>query len=353
MLKERIRFLAGSSRLPFVPEFGSGSWFDRGILLSPQEEAFGYLYSFMNGLKAVNFYMLVERDRWTGCPVQNDGTPRKEWGEVFQSLLKLLKENDIYKYRREPKILLLKNYDMGRLKALLSCRDRNLFSSNCLIKGPDIPRELFVPKSFPSLERDTLPGHYSREKWLEDVMRILDACHLEYDLSDGFVPEEKLGNYEWVFASAYGWMEPTLQEKLAGYAELPGRHLCIGPHLPVRDRRGASCCRLAQEMARDSVWCVEEPGKIRELPLPKAEYSCEETAVEFSVHKEPGTGKELLYAANISGVSQTVRITYEGFRRFYGRWSAEDMEGKEEITVRFYPYEIKLWKVTKEEYHAG
>ena len=57
MLKRRIRYLAGSSRLPFVPEFGSGSWFDRGKVLSAGEEEFGYLYAFMNGMKAVNFYI--------------------------------------------------------------------------------------------------------------------------------------------------------------------------------------------------------------------------------------------------------------------------------------------------------
>ena len=59
MLKERIRYLAGSSKLPFVPEFGSGSWFDREQLLSPKEERFGYLYAFMNGMKAVNFICLL------------------------------------------------------------------------------------------------------------------------------------------------------------------------------------------------------------------------------------------------------------------------------------------------------
>jgi len=73
MLQERMRYLAGSSKLPFVPEFGSGSWFDRNCLLTAEEEEYGYLYSFMNGLKAISFYMLVERDRWTGCPITVDG----------------------------------------------------------------------------------------------------------------------------------------------------------------------------------------------------------------------------------------------------------------------------------------
>ncbi len=34
---------------------------------------------------------------------------------------------------------------MGRLKALYSVMDCNSFSSNCFIKGPDIPAALFLP----------------------------------------------------------------------------------------------------------------------------------------------------------------------------------------------------------------
>ena len=52
----------------------------------------------MNGMKAVNFYMLADRDRWTGCPLRNDGTIREKWYKMFLDLLSLLKDSELNTY---------------------------------------------------------------------------------------------------------------------------------------------------------------------------------------------------------------------------------------------------------------
>ena len=186
MLKERIRYLAGSSRFPFVPEFGSGSWFDREVLLTAEEERFGYLYSVMNGLKGVNFYMLAERDRWTGCPVTNDGRIRKPYYEMFSDLLRLLKDHEIYHFNRSPRVLILKDYDMGRLKALYSVMDCNSFSSNCFIKGPDIPAALFLPEEEPEFYLDRELNYWD-DAWVKGLAKRFDEEHEIYDYSDEYL----------------------------------------------------------------------------------------------------------------------------------------------------------------------
>lgn len=350
MLKERIRYLAGSSRLPFVPEFGSGSWFDRGTLLSPEEERFGYLYAWMNGLKAVNFYMLAERDRWTGCPIGNDGTVREEYYEMFTSLMKLLKEEELCQYQRSPRILILKNYDMGRLRALLSVRNRNLFSSNCFIQGTDIPQELFSPEKLPDCMVDPSPGHYGRERWIEELMETLDGCHQEYDLSDCYLSQKRLEDYDWVFASSYDFMEPQVQKKLADYGQLPGKQLCIGPAVPKKDRRGNSCRILEEALKKGTVQVLEKPRELTgRLSLPAGEYSCEEPGIEFSVHRKPDSKEQLLYLANVTGQKKEAALSYKGKREFLGIWQGEcrKQEGLLEAVLK--PYEIKIWKVKKGE----
>ncbi|MDO4340481.1 MAG: beta-galactosidase [Eubacteriales bacterium] len=354
MLKERIRYLAGSSRLPFVPEFGSGSWFDRGILLTPEEELFGYLYSIMNGLKAVNFYMLAERDRWTGCPVKNNGEIRQNWYDMFASLTKLLKGQELWKYQRSPKILVLKNYEMGRMKALLAVRNRNLYSSNCFIRGTDIPQELFFPEKLPSCMTEDGTGHYGREEWIEKIMEALDECHLEYDISDSFLPEDRLAGYDWIFASSYEFMEPDVQKKLADYAKGKDRHLCIGPVLPKYDRRHYTCGILHGEWEAGRVMLLESPQELKnQITLPKPEYTCEDSQVELSVHESMEERCHLLFAANVTGQKKDVTVSFEGYRKWTGIWNAKDVEGAGNIYISMEPYEIRIWKIRREERYAG
>lgn len=354
MLKERIRYLSGSSRLPFVPEFGSGSWFDRGILLKPEEELFGYLYSLMNGLKAVNFYMLAERDRWTGCPVKNDGTIRLEWYQMFSNLMEFVNRAQLWKYQRKPRILVLKNYDMGRKKALLAEKNRNLFSSNCFIRGADIPEELFRLEELPDCTEEEMSGHYGDERWIEGIMNMLDAHHLEYNISDSCLSKERMLEYDWMFASSYEFMEPEIQKKLCIFAKEEGRHLCIGPKVPETDRRGNVCRILGEEMRKQGVggritFLANALEAEEKLQLPKAEYSCEDRRVEFSVHENREKKEHLLYAVNTAGEKKEVTIEFGGFRKMKGLWNGKDHEGFGQMKVAFAPFEIKIWKVEKEE----
>lgn len=358
MLKERIRYLCGSSRLPFVPEFGSGSWFDRGGLLKPEEELFGYLYSLMNGLKAVNFYMLVERDRWTGCPVKNDGTIRREWYQMFSDLINLMNGAQVWKYQRKPGILVLKNYDMGRKKALLAEKNRNLFSSNCFIRGTDIPEELFRVEELPDGTKEEMSGHYGSERWIEKIMQMLDAHHLEYDISDSCLSKERMMEYDWVFASSYEWMEPAVQEKLCVFAKEEGRHLCIGPNIPVMDRRGKPCVLLKEEMKqqgeKEKITLLADAHVAEDLvQLPMPEYSCKDSRIEFSVHEGKKEGEHLLYAANTTGEKKEAVIEYNGARSFRSLWHGRDHVERRQIKEVFEPFEIKIWSVEKEDGSYG
>ena len=65
-LARRVRYQSGTQKLPFVPEYGAGLWWFHSRTHTPAEEEFTILSGLMHGLKALNFYMLVERDRWQG-----------------------------------------------------------------------------------------------------------------------------------------------------------------------------------------------------------------------------------------------------------------------------------------------
>lgn len=341
MLKERIRYLTGSSRFPFVPEFGSGSWFDRGKILSPEEEMFGYLYAFMNGMKAVNFYMLVERDRWTGCPLYNDGTVCEKWYEMFERLLTLLKETELNTYTRSPKILVLKNYDMGRLRALTATRNRNIFSSNCFVRGTDIPKEIWNPSNYSSkLKIDNCSGGYDKETWIQKIMNQLDQFGMDYDISDCFITPSKLEQYEVVFAASYNFMESWIQEKLLKFSCKKDKQLYLGPDMPEIDRRGRRC-RLLHE--NKSVKILPMPESFSAECLPHDSYRAKNC--EISVHERKKDGSCIIFAANITNKSKKASIDFSGKQTFENMWNHNVETLDSHMSLILQPFEIQIWKV--------
>jgi beta-galactosidase len=362
MLQERIRYLAGSSKLPSVPEFGSGSWFDRNCLLTADEEEYGYLYSFMNGLKAINFYMLVERDRWTGCPITVDGRIRENFYQMFKNMLQMLKDEKIYEYQRKPKILILKNYDMGRFKALYSVMDLNILSSNCFITGPDLPFELFVPDTALGLYMDQDDGHYAREEWILQITKALNEQHYDFNYSDQYLKKEKWQEYDVIFASTYDFMDEDMQENLLQFAQGSGKKLFIGPCVPYLDRNFKQCTILkdAIEQGNDAeVQNEKAVCSITVLPDPSQfsfdylnmenEYIYEADNVEISLHYHSSGSNHLLFIANHSSQMKTVRFYYQHKRNLRSIWRGIGMNTNNMLIAELLPYTVSIWKVEMEE----
>ncbi len=358
MLRRRIRYLAGSSRLPFVPEFGSGSWFDREVLLTAEEEEFGYLYSIMNGLKAVNFYMLVERDRWSGCPVTNDGRKRLSYFNMFSNMMKMMKEHSLHLYTRKPKILILRNYDMGRFKALYSIMDLNILSSNCFINGLDIPQELFSPDVDLKLNLDYSPGSYSDEKWIDQISGILDSEHYDYNYSDQYLPAEKWMDYDVIIASSYDFMDKAVQEQLLQFSQVKDKQLILGPYIPYLDRDFNKCSLLEEEIKRQPdgpIIAVRKPEAFHlnllhtSCPV-KASVSWENPNIEVSVHKNLVNPKaQLLYIANKAAEAQTAQLYFKGACRFSAVWRSNGLTKDGSLVINIPAHTVQIWKVEREE----
>ncbi len=379
MLQERIRYLAGSSRLPFVPEFGSGSWFDRNCLLTPEEEEYGYLYSFMNGLKAISFYMLVERDRWTGCPVTADGRVRENFYRMFREMLRMLKEEKIHQYRRRPKILILKNYDMGRLKALYSILDLNQLSSNCFITGPDIPAGLFTPDTDLGLHMDRDDSHYAKEAWVDQVAEVLNGQHYEFNYSDRYLQEERYRDYDVIFVSCYDFMDREMQERLVRFSRCEGKRVFLGPYVPYLDRDFRECTVVKEALEETSdrekqkgkadygITLLPDPGLLDfEHLKPQKEYICEEkytggedtcedeypseeAEVEIAVHYHPSGRDHLLFVANHSSREKTIRLHYRENRSLRSVWRGKGSNNNNMLTAQVPPHAVSIWKAEMEE----
>lgn len=339
MLQTRVRYLAGSTKLPFIPEFGSGSWFDRGCVLTASQQEYAYLYAFMNGLKAVNFYMLAERDRWVGCPLRQDGQARPEYFSLFKSLLQMLTETELHTYRREAPVLILKDYDLGRRKAAFSLADYAPFTSNCFVTETALPRELFRPlTACPRLPDGSL-HQWWEEAWVDACAQKLSALGLTYDLSDRYVPEEHLKRYPALLASVTEETDIEVQTLLINAAR-EGAHVAFGPEMPD----------LLREVLNGKSENALGMGSMQWLPNPdhfctglRPRITVRDTRVETSSLIR---GNEVLvFAANTGDEPVRAVFEFEGAQRLIPLWRGEPLQGMESAETVLTPHTVSLWRM--------
>lgn len=92
---EKIRALRTVSSVPFIAEFQCGTWHgyqNRSGLLSPNHYRMSAISALLAGSIGWNWYMLVNRDNWYLCPIDERAQRREELACVFQELIRVFKE---------------------------------------------------------------------------------------------------------------------------------------------------------------------------------------------------------------------------------------------------------------------
>lgn len=116
-MKEFVRYVAGTSRHPFLLELGAG-WLTLPwifpVRVSPIDQEHITLRAFLGGIRSANVYMLVERDRWYASPIAADGTPRPERLDLYRRLKDMLSGTGLHEMHRWAPVLLLENRSESR-----------------------------------------------------------------------------------------------------------------------------------------------------------------------------------------------------------------------------------------------
>src|SRR5215216_1934649 len=94
-MMEAVRYTRAYSSLPYIPEFESGIWHDWlgdvGTLPANHYRMI-CLSALLAGAAGWNWYMLVNRDNWYQCPINEWGRTRPDLFEVFQQVTMLTRE---------------------------------------------------------------------------------------------------------------------------------------------------------------------------------------------------------------------------------------------------------------------
>lgn len=231
-LKRSVNYISTVSRLPFIPEFGSGTW---AYYRSPTvaEERFTTRTVFMHGLRAINYYMLADRDRWSGAPIKRDGSIRNNYFELYAEWNKVLEALEWYRLQPERDVLVLtpRLYERLKYTAVETCFP-NQFLTDIYHSLPD---DLFVSESTLGL-RDAIQHRASA--WLQAFEVALAASGVPFALGDSDLSEAKLAEYELIIVPTFEWADSELLSKLERYARNGGAVLC-GPRWPQYNINGS------------------------------------------------------------------------------------------------------------------
>ncbi|HTC21701.1 MAG TPA: beta-galactosidase, partial [bacterium] len=221
----KASYLAGTSKLPFIPEFGSGCWclplWENTFTID--DERFTTPLLFMFGLKAINYYMIVERDRWMGSPITADNKIRAPYFDFYRHWNAFLSKNQFHQWDLQSDLLILANYDMERtLKALKLVENHFLH---------------FLPEEAGYGEKQSLFPYRLEEdypRWAEKQWDYALKSHLPLHCSDTVLPYEKMKNHKVVWVVTFEIMDKKAQENLRLFAE-EGGTVILGPLVPSLD----------------------------------------------------------------------------------------------------------------------
>jgi len=346
---QSIRYLAGTTRLPFVPEFGCGIWSHHPVTPTPDEQEFITLLALMYGLKALNFYMLVERDRWQGCPITRHGTFRPAYAAFYKQLLSFAQRYQLWSMQRKPEVLVLLNFDLGRYAALAS----SLHFAHVDLFG--LPRALFQVDLDLDLRWDIAREADDRryDNWLGTAMQRLEKRQIDYNIADTHVDLSRLSRYPLVVVPTVDFMDAADQQRLLAYAEQGGQ-LVLGPGLPYLDPALSPCEVLQKVVAEPGgtavgagyIWWVSQeqvPAIVDALASPS---TCWCDDLQVLLVQQTNRGHTLLFVANPTPLRRETVIHFLGTQRLQRVWGeACVLSGEERIVVDLEPYTVQIWEM--------
>ncbi|HVE91299.1 MAG TPA: beta-galactosidase [Actinomycetota bacterium] len=318
------RLLTGSTRLPFLCELGAG-WLTLPWLLpmgvEAADEETGALRALSGGIRALNVYMLVERDRWYGSPMKRDGTARDK-SSLYSRLHDMLERLDWKSLRRDARVLLVTNRTEGRRIAARQ------------VLGDAVPCfSQLLPMDMRLFHSDDAAADVLRE-WESGFESALQGAGVDHDraLSTSLPP---LDRYDVVLMPTLDSLDERVWATLRA-AAAAGTTVAVGPRLPSLDSR-------LHPLAFDAggIQILGDPDEARRL-LPRPAFRTDSDALDLV--RLTGGGREVLMAFNSSDDELEEKVTFDGSARFEGRWSSGTEFGGGSFTVRLGPWGAQVWE---------
>ncbi len=341
-MRVQAQYLAATSRLPFIPEFGSGVWpWVRPPL--PEDLEFSTLALLMHGVKAFNFYMLVERDRWVGSPITRDNRRRGGYFEFCSRFNDFIKRTGILGFQKVAPVV------------LVAARDYERFAAATAIFTPPSRQFLKFPQPEAYLSEESLgfrrPIGLEALRWWREWNQALTSAGCTFDLSDSGLPLERLARYAVAVVPSFDFMDRDTQERLIAYARGRGT-LIIGPEVPCLDGTMLPGSLLGEcippqatraRVGQGQILRVDRVPPAAQLAQTLDSLGCgplarvSDSSVDLVVHRR---GSRLLYfLANPTAEERVVLLAAGGAAILDDLWSKDRLAAQ---TIALAPFSIRV-----------
>ncbi len=362
-LKQMATTMCGMCDLPYFAEFGSGAWWSKLNAPTPDEQRFLILALLMHGIRGINFYMFIERDRWQAGPITRNGRPRAGFFDEHRHFFDWAASVEWPSYRKNRTVILLHSFDLYRFA--LAASDMNLVPG--MLWGAPIAWDSRLD-SQPGVERDLgfrlqireslLPRHYgtpfSGKTWLEQAARAFESLRQTYDSGDTHIPADRLGAYPMAFVLCGDFMPAAEQQKLLDYAGAGGQ-LVVGPVVPYLDEQMEPLSLLGEVLAGQPSALVGD-GSIHVLEAdalaawvtattPTSDVLLTDDRLEIVVHQ--CNGIMLIFVANPTDTPISATLSLKSGARLQRSYPTADHEAAQRPSVSLPPYTIEVWQAGK------
>ncbi|RJO74368.1 MAG: hypothetical protein C4523_00870 [Myxococcales bacterium] len=364
LMKPRLLALTGSSRFPFSPEFSSGCY-QVWPPIDLEDQRFTTLLALAYGLRGVNFYMAVERERWVGAPISRHGEERPGRAAFYKRLTAFLRETGVL------------GMDPVADAAILRVRDYDRLEKAADLFSPLLP---MVTDSFLNGAARAHEGRFGFARPIQIAhQRLLDAwraglerAQVSFVFADTETDPALLARRRVAFMPGFEFLGAETQQRLADYIAAGGT-LVIGPTLPdldagmrpctiLKERLGApqpvdglpgavghtlgqgralviaDLCDLAADGWDALVRQVCAATKL--APLFPADDGCE-TSTRLG-----DDGRRLVFLVNPTPEARRPTVRTGGGVAFVDRWTGERFAGGEAVAVPIEPYTVRPLEAT-------
>ena len=284
------RTLAGSSQLPYIAEMGAG-WVADPVgmpqRILPADEEPALLAVLMCGVRALNFYMLVDREHWYGSPISRTGNVIEADAALYRRMHEVLAQLDWWALERDAPVLLVRDRDLDRRWG-----SQRWDSPTAAVLDPrQFPAELRA--AFADDTDDQTPS-------LERCRARLEAAGLDFDEGSSDAPM-RLDRYALVVTTG----DPDRLDH---------------PNVVAASR-------------------------LHEVPLPQPAYRLQ-APPGVSLHRFRGRGREVVGLLNCADAPAEAVLSFDGARTFTGRWQHGTSHGAGTVRMSLPPQQGQLWEVT-------
>jgi beta-galactosidase len=327
-VKERTLRLVGSVRLPYAPEMGVGAppWF---AARTDADSLQTLLWACAYGVRGVNLYMAVDRDRWYGAPFDEMGRERPQ-AEPFRQVLHALRRTQFHKLSRKVEVGLMLPKEYAR------------WSRATHALGAISPGLLAIMGAGPSAAclqtrfGFSAPIQIEWGRFVERFAQALSAAGVPYVYVESDAPRDRLDGLRVLISPTYEFAEPARLSSLLAFAQRGGRVLC-GPRLP----------HLDEALRAFSVSPVSDPGALTRCDAEAAErvvaeliaelelatpFRATPASVETAVH-EDASGARVLFVLQPSAANVEAEVQLPEPMALVDELSGERFEGQSSVLV--------------------